>query len=285
MNVRFVADGRHVRVGGIRRPDRSLDQRTLCRDCSGSRSASPQRRSRRCADVQRRGGSFRFRENRSAPAPWRASAHRRRSDPQPLATASSRSKFRLNTVVRPAQTCRRLRSSEAARSAMWCGLHSAVVYRVYMLGFLPGFAYMGSVDARIAMPRLDTPRARVPAGSVGIAGAQTGIYPCDTPGGWRIIGRTATKMFDPARANPFLLEGRRPREVRCGVRDAGACRSVAPGCSRQCRILAGGVFSRAAFRSAVRWIGTRIGLANRLVGNPDAAATLEVTMMGPRDRV
>jgi KipI family sensor histidine kinase inhibitor len=85
-------------------------------------------------------------------------------------------------------------------------LHSEVVYRVYMLGFLPGFAYMGSVDARIAMPRLDSPRARVPAGSVGIAGAQTGIYPCDTPGGWRLIGRTATKMFDPARANPFLLQ-------------------------------------------------------------------------------
>lgn len=85
-------------------------------------------------------------------------------------------------------------------------LHAGRVYRVYMLGFLPGFAYMGPVDSRIAMPRLDAPRARVVAGSVGIAAAQTGIYPCDTPGGWRIIGRTTTRIFDSARANPFLLK-------------------------------------------------------------------------------
>ena len=85
-------------------------------------------------------------------------------------------------------------------------MHSGTRYRVYMLGFLPGFAYMGSVDRRIAMPRLDTPRARVAAGSVGIAGEQTGIYPYDTPGGWRIIGRTMSKVFDPTRAEPFLLK-------------------------------------------------------------------------------
>jgi KipI family sensor histidine kinase inhibitor len=85
-------------------------------------------------------------------------------------------------------------------------LHAATPYRVYMLGFLPGFAYMGSVDARIAMPRLDVPRMRVTAGSVGIAGTQTGIYPCESPGGWRIIGRTNVRMFDPARAEPFLLK-------------------------------------------------------------------------------
>lgn len=85
-------------------------------------------------------------------------------------------------------------------------LHTGVRYRVYMLGFLPGFSYMGSVDRRIAMPRLDTPRMRVAAGSIGIAGGQTGIYPCDTPGGWRIIGRTTTKVFDAARAEPFLLK-------------------------------------------------------------------------------
>lgn len=85
-------------------------------------------------------------------------------------------------------------------------LHTQTDYRVYMLGFLPGFAYMGSVDARIAMPRLETPRLRVSAGSVGIAGSQTGIYPCDTPGGWRIIGHTSVKMFDSARSEPFLLK-------------------------------------------------------------------------------
>jgi KipI family sensor histidine kinase inhibitor len=85
-------------------------------------------------------------------------------------------------------------------------LHAAPVYHVYMLGFLPGFAYMGTVDARIAMPRLETPRLHVPAGSVGIGGPQTGIYPCDTPGGWRIIGRTSLELFDVARAEPSLLK-------------------------------------------------------------------------------
>ncbi|MEO5739056.1 MAG: 5-oxoprolinase subunit PxpB [Vicinamibacterales bacterium] len=85
-------------------------------------------------------------------------------------------------------------------------LHLQTQYRVYMLGFLPGFAYMGTVDPRIAMPRLDTPRMRVAAGSVGIAGEQTGIYPCDTPGGWRIIGRTSVHLYDATRAEPFLLK-------------------------------------------------------------------------------
>jgi inhibitor of KinA len=85
-------------------------------------------------------------------------------------------------------------------------LHTHTPYRVYMLGFLPGFAYMGSVDRRIAMPRLETPRMRVAAGSVGIASEQTGIYPCDTPGGWRIIGRTSTSVFDATRPEPFLLK-------------------------------------------------------------------------------
>jgi inhibitor of KinA len=85
-------------------------------------------------------------------------------------------------------------------------IHTQLTYRVYMLGFLPGFAYMGSVDARIAMPRLETPRMRVAAGSVGIAGSQTGIYPCDTPGGWRIVGQTAVKVFDATKSEPFLFK-------------------------------------------------------------------------------
>lgn len=79
-------------------------------------------------------------------------------------------------------------------------------YRVYMLGFLPGFAYMGEVDDRIAAPRLSTPRTRTPKGSVGIAGRQTGIYPLDSPGGWNIIGQTELTMFDPERAEPCLLK-------------------------------------------------------------------------------
>jgi inhibitor of KinA len=78
-------------------------------------------------------------------------------------------------------------------------LHSSAVYTVYFLGFAPGFGYLGGLPDNIATPRLDTPRARVPAGSVGIAGAQTGVYPFATPGGWRLIGRTPLRMFDPGR--------------------------------------------------------------------------------------
>lgn len=83
--------------------------------------------------------------------------------------------------------------------------HAAGRYRVYMLGFLPGFAYLGGVDDTIAMPRRSTPRTSVPAGSVGIAGRQTGVYPCESPGGWRLIGRTPVAMFDLTRPVPALL--------------------------------------------------------------------------------
>ena len=83
--------------------------------------------------------------------------------------------------------------------------HVTGVYRVYMLGFLPGFGYLGSVDPRIAMPRKATPRLRVASGSVGIAGRQTGIYPLVSPGGWQLIGRSPTKPFDLARQEPFLF--------------------------------------------------------------------------------
>src|SRR5258708_34610473 len=75
-----------------------------------------------------------------------------------------------------------------------------------MPGFVPGFAYLGVVDQRIAMPRRATPRVRVPAGSVGIAGAQTGVYSPETPGGWQLIGRKPVKPFAPARGEPFLMK-------------------------------------------------------------------------------
>jgi inhibitor of KinA len=84
-------------------------------------------------------------------------------------------------------------------------LHTGAIYRVFMLGFVPGFAYLGLVDQRIAMPRRSTPRVRVPAGSVGIAGVQTGIYPTETPGGWQLIGRTPLRPFDATRPDPFLM--------------------------------------------------------------------------------
>ncbi len=85
------------------------------------------------------------------------------------------------------------------------GLHTGVTYRVYMLGFLPGFAYMATVDPRLALPRRASPRTRVAAGSVAIAAGQTGIYPSDSPGGWHVIGRTHVAPYEPAREEPFLF--------------------------------------------------------------------------------
>jgi inhibitor of KinA len=85
-------------------------------------------------------------------------------------------------------------------------VHSAPAYRVFMLGFVPGFAYLGTVDSRIAAPRRSTPRLKVPAGSVAIAGHQTGIYPRQTPGGWNIVGRTPAAILSFARDEPALLK-------------------------------------------------------------------------------
>ena len=84
--------------------------------------------------------------------------------------------------------------------------HTSREYRVFMLGFLPGFAYLGSVDPRIAVPRHTTPRLHVPAGSVGLAGEQTGVYPSESPGGWSLIGRTPMRMVDVLRSQPALLQ-------------------------------------------------------------------------------
>jgi len=85
-------------------------------------------------------------------------------------------------------------------------LHTSRSYRVYMIGFLPGFPYMGKVDSRIATPRKRHPRLAIPAGSVGIAGEQTGVYPFASPGGWNIIGRTPLPLFDSERKEPVLLQ-------------------------------------------------------------------------------
>lgn len=85
-------------------------------------------------------------------------------------------------------------------------IHSATDYKVHMIGFLPGFPYLGGLDKRLACPRLDTPRVKIPAGSVGIGGAQTGIYPVASPGGWRLIGQTPLVMYDPEREEPTLLK-------------------------------------------------------------------------------
>ena len=85
-------------------------------------------------------------------------------------------------------------------------LHASGTYVVSLVGFLPGFAYLDGLDARLHLPRRDKPRMRVPAGSVGIAGSQSGVYPFDSPGGWHIVGRTALRMFDPSRDPTALLQ-------------------------------------------------------------------------------
>ena len=98
--------------------------------------------------------------------------------------------------------------------ARYCGLsagevvqiHTSGLYPVHMIGFMPGFPYLGGLSERIATPRRPAPRLRVPAGSVGIAGKQTGVYPRESPGGWQIIGRTDLVLFDPRRNPPCLLQ-------------------------------------------------------------------------------
>ncbi|MGE5630636.1 MAG: 5-oxoprolinase subunit PxpB [Caulobacteraceae bacterium] len=85
-------------------------------------------------------------------------------------------------------------------------LHSTTDYLVYMLGFTPGFPYLGGMSEKIETPRLKTPRTKIPAGSVGIAGKQTGIYPIESPGGWQLIGRTPVKLYDPEREVPIILQ-------------------------------------------------------------------------------
>jgi KipI family sensor histidine kinase inhibitor len=98
-------------------------------------------------------------------------------------------------------------------------LHTSRPYTVYMMGFTPGFPYMGTLDERLRMPRLQTPRTLVKAGTVAIAGEQTGIYPLDSPGGWQLIGWTPLKLFDPFQDEPFLFK---PGDEVRFVEDANA---------------------------------------------------------------
>ena len=94
-------------------------------------------------------------------------------------------------------------------------IHTSVIYTVFAVGFIPGFPYLGILDRRLSVPRLETPRFKVPEGSVGIAQLQTGIYSFDSPGGWRIIGRTEKKLFNPQEAPYSLLQiGDRIRFLR-----------------------------------------------------------------------
>lgn len=100
-------------------------------------------------------------------------------------------------------------------------LHTEPFYHVYMLGFTGGFPYLGGLSERLSIPRLHTPRLKVPAGSVGIAGTQTGVYPVESPGGWRIIGRTSLRLFDPSRQIPTpILPGDKVRFVQVPQRES-----------------------------------------------------------------
>ena len=182
--------------------------------------------------------------------------------------------------------------------------HSAVEYRVFMLGFLPGYAYMGIVDEAIASPRRATPRMRVPAGSVGIAGRQTGIYPRQSPGGWQLIGRTSLPVFDPSKDPASIFApGDRVRFVpddrRSGLSGPSVNRDHrGPDWSdlpRSITVLRPGLFT--TIQDTGRWgyqdrgvpvagpmdvVSHRV--ANALVGNSRDAATLEATVIGPELR-
>jgi len=172
--------------------------------------------------------------------------------------------------------------------------HAATEYTAYLLGFLPGFAYLGRLPAGLDVPRRATPRPRVPAGSVGIAAGQTGIYPSDCPGGWNLIGRTSLRMFDTGSEPPVLiLPGDRVRFTPVPeLPPAAPGITPTPFTSAAIEILEpgllttvqdGGRFGRR--RLGVGWAGAAdvgaLSAANRGVGNAPDAAALECTLVGP----
>ncbi|MGV8041170.1 MAG: 5-oxoprolinase subunit PxpB [Thermoanaerobaculaceae bacterium] len=175
--------------------------------------------------------------------------------------------------------------------------HSGATYRVHFLGFSPGFPYLGGLPPELATPRLPTPRPRVPAGSVAIGGAQTGVYPQATPGGWRIIGRTPLALFDPYRPSPALLTlgdrvAFRPLPPGGGVeiepaRPAPSALAGAP----VAEVLRPGLLTTVQDlgRPGLAHMGVARGgaadpvslrAANLCVGNPEGAAALEITLSG-----
>jgi|GEM_PF-4053 len=179
-------------------------------------------------------------------------------------------------------------------------LHSQGTYRVYMLGFSPGFPYLGGLNPKLATPRLEIPRTSVPAGSVGIAGNQTGIYPVESAGGWNIIGRTSLKLFDPDSEKPFLFEAGDELRFVPVVEEgksslsAGPLNNEASGCVRTpsperfVSIIESGMYATVQDAGRPGWL--RYGLppggamdrgafeaANVLLGNDPNAAVFECT--------
>ncbi len=184
-------------------------------------------------------------------------------------------------------------------------LHQRVVYDVRTIGFLPGFPYLAGLPVRLHCPRKKTPRIRVPAGSVGIGGSQTGVYPLQSPGGWNLIGRTPLRLFRPGEDPPVLLQsGDRVRfspitpeeftalsrkEVRTMdpgesqvLRDTGRRVSVeVPGLQTTIQDLGRPGWQRHGISSGGAMDRLAARLANLLVGNPEGAALLECTIHGP----
>jgi KipI family sensor histidine kinase inhibitor len=176
--------------------------------------------------------------------------------------------------------------------------HSEARYTVGAVGFSPGFGYLIGLPPELAMPRRETPRLRVPPGSVAIGGVQTGVYPVETAGGWHLIGRTPLRMFDPARDDPFLLHsGYTVRFVPVELADfpqpAAAPRAI--GMHRGIEVIAPGVLTTVqdlgrngfgAFGISPNGAADRgaLQLGNRLVGNDASAAGLEITLVGPHLR-
>ena len=177
-------------------------------------------------------------------------------------------------------------------------IHGSTEYTALMLGFMPGFAYLGMLPAELEMPRRPTPRVRVPPGSVAVAGRQTGIYPAASPGGWNLIGRTSLRLFDPFADPPCRVQvGDRVRFVPSRERadDALPVPPAPPGGMPALEVLEGGLLTTVQDEGRHGWRRLGVGssgaldrpalrAANRVVGNPAGAAGLECTVVGPRLR-
>lgn len=192
-----------------------------------------------------------------------------------------------------------LAASHGLSAAELVRRHTSRSYRVYFLGFMPGFAYLGGLDPTIVAPRLASPRARIPQGSVGIAGEQTGIYPLSSPGGWQLIGRTGVALWDVENSTPALLAPRDDVQfvashtlaVSSGTRidnaevwESGAAPvfSVeAPGVLTTIQDHGRAGYAHLGLSTGGAMDAMSLEVANRLVGNPAGAAALELTWSGP----